>query len=274
MKRRIELLKEAGFPLKPLYLYNGGNIGFREFYKRSEHKDQLLKFIKEGNEFYKSILGHDDIYHYGLDEAEGDRLTAEFDCWEDMRANGAKVYTTLKAANIPLVAGKIDIAVAVHKPKKSNAKLMHDNGGLLWVYAQPFAKQVGGYFHRKGYGYGVYFADYDGVCNYSINHWNYKAMPWSINDSSFTYILPLADGVADTPGWEGHREGIDDVRYATLLRQLIVKTLKSSDKNRKVAAAKAKNFLDSSVNIDSAEFDPAWTRKRIIDFILDLTEKK
>ena len=56
-----------------------------------------------------------------------------------MRAMNAKVYTTLKAANIPLVAGKLDVAVAVHKPEKSNAKLMHDNGGRLWVNAQPFA---------------------------------------------------------------------------------------------------------------------------------------
>jgi hypothetical protein len=274
MKERIALLKEAGFPLKPLYLHTGGNIGFREFYDRAKHKKLLKKFIEEGRTFYKKLLGHDQIYHYGLDEAEGERLTKEFDVWEDMRAMGAKVYTTLKAANIPIVADKIDIAVAVHKPAKANAKLMHNNGGQLWVYAQPFAKQASGYAHRKGYGYGVYFADYDGICNYSFNHWGWRTIPWSMYNSAapnLSYTMPSADGVIDTPGWEGYREGIDDVRYATLLRQKIAEAKNNPDK--KQIAARAKRFLDT-VNINADEFDSAWTRLRIIDFLLDLTEKK
>lgn len=274
MKERIAMLKEAGFPLKPLYLHTGGNVGFREFYDRKQHRELLRKFIAEGNAFYKELLGHEDIYHYGLDEAEDERLRKEFDVWEDMRAMNAKVYTTLKAANIPLVAGKLDVAVAVHKPEKSNAKLMHDNGGRLWVYAQPFAKQASGYAHRKGYGYGVYFADYDGICNYSFNHWDWRTIPWDMHNSAapnLSYTMPAADGVIDTPGWEGYREGIDDVRYATKLRQEILRA--ASDPARKAKAEKAARFLDA-VQIDTMEFDPAWTRLQIIDFLMDLMENQ
>ncbi len=273
MAERIKLLKEAGFPLKPLYLHTGGNVGFREFYHRAEHKELLRKFLAEGNAFYKELLGHDDIYHYGLDEAEGENLLKEFEVWEDMRSMGAKVYTTLKAANIPLVAGRIDVAVAVHKPEKANARLMHEKQGQLWVYAQPFAKQAFGYDHRKGYGYGVYFADYDGICNYSFNHWDWRTIPWSMYNgpaSSLSYTMPAADGVIDSPGWEGYREGIDDVRYATKLRQEIVRA--ASNPVKKKAAEKAARFLDT-VNIDTQEFDSAWTRMQIIDHLLDLTEK-
>ncbi len=273
MTERLQMLKEAGFPIKPLYFHTGGNIGFREFYDRARHKELLEKFIAEGNAFYKKQLGHDDIYHYGLDEADGERLLKEFDVWKDMRAKGAKVYTTLKAANIPLVAGKLDVAVAVHKPEKANARLMHDNGGRLWVYAQPFATQVSGYAHRRGYGYGVYFADYDGICNYSFNHWDWRTIPWSMhNDAApaLTYTMPTADGVVDTPGWEGYREGIDDVRYATKLREEIARA--ASDPAKKKLAEKASRFLDTT-NIDTQEFDSARTRMRIIDYILDLTEK-
>ncbi|MCK5845369.1 MAG: hypothetical protein KAG97_11720, partial [Victivallales bacterium] len=273
MKRRLTLLQEAGFPLKPFYLHTGGNIGFREFYNRAEHKEMLRSFIQEGNAFYKSILGHDDIYHYGLDEAEGERLTKEFEVWQDMREMGAKIYTTIKAANTKIVCDKIDIAVAVHAPTKANAKLMHDNGGQLWVYAQPFAKQGNGYFHRKGYGFGVYFANYDGICNYSFNHWDWRTIPWSMYNTAapnLSYVMPSADGIIDTPGWEGYREGIDDVRYATKLRMAIAENLNDSPA-KKIVALKAENFLDN-VNIDSAEFDPYWTRMRIIDFILDLRD--
>ncbi len=272
MKERIAMLKEAGFPLRPLYLHTGGNVGFREFYDRKQHRELLRKFLAEGTAFYRELLGHDEIYHYGLDEAEDERLRKEFEVWEDMRAMNAKVYTTLKAANIPLVAGKVDVAVAVHKPEKSNAKLMHDNGGRLWVYAQPFASQASAYPHRKGYGYGVYFADYDGICNYSFNHWDWRTIPWDMhNQNRFYYAMPTADGIIDTPGWEGYREGIDDVRYATKLRQEILRA--GSDPRKKETAEKASCFLDS-VRIDTMEFDPAWTRLQIIDFILDLTEEQ
>ncbi|MBO5760104.1 MAG: LamG domain-containing protein [Lentisphaeria bacterium] len=275
MKERIKILKECGFALDPIYLHTGGNIGFREFYKRSEHKKYLESFIKEGNKFYKELLGHDNIYHYGLDEAEGERLLAEYDVWEDMRKMGAKIYTTIKKANTPLVAGRIDVAIAVHQPEKATAKLMHDKGGRMWAYAQPWARHYSGYPQRKGYGYDLYFADYDGVCNYSYNHWNWQSLPWNMYNTAapnLSYVMPKADGVVDTPGWEGHREGTDDVRYATKLRQEILKAKKGSDKVKKAKALKAERFLDT-VNTFAQEFDPAWTRYHIIDHILNLIEK-
>ncbi|MBP5181439.1 MAG: LamG domain-containing protein [Lentisphaeria bacterium] len=270
MKERIRILRECGFTLNPLYLHTGGNVGFREFYKRAEHKKYLESFIREGNAFYKEILGHSNIYHYGLDEAEGERLLAEYEVWEDMRALGAKIYTTIKKANTPLVAGRIDVAIAVHQPEKATSKLMHDKGGRLWVYAQPWAGQPAAFPQRKGYGYGVYFAEYEGVCSYSYNHWSWENLPWNMHvGRKLTYVMPTADGVLDTPGWEGHREGTDDVRYATKLRQEIVRAKAGSDEKKKARALEAERFLDT-VDIDSLEFDPAWVRYHVIDFILDL----
>lgn len=274
MAYRLNIMKELGFPLKPLYLHTGGNIGFREFYKRSEHQAMLKDFITRGNALYRKILGHDEIYHYGLDEAEGERLVAEYEVWEDMAKYGAKVYTTIKKANTPLVAGRIAIAIAVHQPEKAMSKLMHDNGGQMWVYAQPFARPGNGYAHRKGYGYGVYFADYDGICNYSFNHWGWQTVPWSmynVPSAELSYVMPKADGVVDTPGWEGYREGIDDVRYATKLRIDIDKALKGNNMSKKQIARQAENYLNT-VNIDSPEFNASWTRYHIIDYILELNK--
>jgi len=39
----------------------------------------------------------------------------------------------------------------------------------------------------------------------------------------------MAEGVIDTLQWEGFREGVDDIRYATLLRGLAVKAAASRD---------------------------------------------
>lgn len=270
MKQRIVLLKEAGFRLKPFFLHTGGNVGFREFYNRKEHKEILRDYITRGNKFFKELLGHDDIYHYGLDEAEDERLKKEFEVWEDMNEMGAKVYTTLKKANVPLVAGKIAVAVTVHSPDAEVSRIMHDKGGLIWVYAQPFARIDSPHLHRKGYGYGVYFANYDGICNYSYNHFSPQRVPW---DDGFplTYVVNTADGVVDSPSWEAYREGIDDVRYATKLRQEIRKAKNGSDAAKRKIAEKAETFL-AQVNIHLPEFDPGWVRLQIIDYLLDLTE--
>ena len=74
--------------------------------------------------------------------------------------------------------------------------------------------------------------------------------------------------MVDTPAWEGHREGTDDIRYATRLRLEIVRAAKG-DARRRALAEEAAAFLDS-LNPHSAEFDPRNVRWRIIDKTLDL----
>ena len=272
MRERIRLLKEAGFSLRPLYLHTGGNLGFRHLYSRREHKEILRDFIRRGNAFFQKELGHTDIYHYGIDEADGDVLKSEFEVWEDMREMGVKIFTTIKKANVPLVAGKLDVAVAVHRPDKESAAMMHRNGGRLWVYATPFYATLDKPFlHRKAYGFDAYFADYDGVYNYSYNHWSPElGMPWD-KAESLVYVMPTADGVLDSPGWEGFREGIDDVRYATKLRMEIERNLSSPDTVRRRAAERAKKYL-AEINTFSPGFDPGWTRMKMIDMIIQITE--
>lgn len=150
--------------------------------------------------------------------------------------------------------------------------MMHRNGGRLWVYATPFYATLDKPFlHRKAYGFDAYFADYDGVYNYSYNHWSPElGMPWD-KAESLVYVMPTADGVLDSPGWEGFREGIDDVRYATKLRMEIERNLSSSDTVRRRAAERAKKYL-AEINTFSPGFDPGWTRMKMIDMIIQLTE--
>ena len=77
------------------------------------------------------------------------------------------------------------------------------------------------------------------------------------------------NGVIDTLAWEGYREGIDDIRYATLLKQLALKAAESSSVNVRYAGRKALQFFAS---LDPASSDLNATRLEMIDQILNLQD--
>jgi hypothetical protein len=74
-------------------------------------------------------------------------------------------------------------------------------------------------------------ANYDGIAEYiwyeGFNIWNEFISPALYKN--FNIVYPTANGVLDTVAWEALREGFDDVRYATLLKQLGDGAMKSPD---------------------------------------------
>ena len=80
-------------------------------------------------------------------------------------------------------------------------------------------------FNRRQYGMASYLSGYSAVCNYAHHLGPY-------NDDSTRY-RPMVfaygshGGVIDTLQWEGFREGIDDMRYATLMMRLARRAEKS-----------------------------------------------
>ena len=96
-------------------------------------------------------------------------------------------------------------------------------------------------FNRRQNGLGAYLAGYTALCNYAHHLGPY-------NDDSTTYkpmVLAYGsyDGVIDTLAWEGFREGIDDIRYATLLTDLARKAQRSKDRATRVLGGKAMHCL-------------------------------
>ena len=76
------------------------------------------------------------------------------------------------------------------------------------------------------------------------------------------------DGVLDTIQWEGHREGIDDVRYATLIQQLARPLLgNAANVPGDFAARQALKFL---ADMDTDAFDLSMARMEMIRHILNL----
>ena len=96
-------------------------------------------------------------------------------------------------------------------------------------------------FNRRQNGLAPYLAGYSALCNYAHHLGPYNDDSTGYKPMVFAY--GIYDGVIDTLQWEGYREGIDDIRYATLLKTLAQKAVKSDDFATKVLGRRALHFM-------------------------------
>ncbi len=124
-------------------------------------------------------------------------------------------------------------------------------------------------FIRRQYGMGAYRAGLS--CHYNYAH---HLQGW--NDVSqeiyrpMMFVYGVGNGCLDTLQWEGFREGMDDIRYATKLQQLAQPLARSMDNLKaRYAAKKALQFL---ADLDGDDYDLTTTRLEMIRHILKLME--
>ena len=141
-------------------------------------------------------------------------------------------------------------------------------GGAGWFgwYANHHVGTENPAFNRRQYGFGPYRAGLS--CNYNYAHhldgWNdiapslYKPM---------MFIYGTGSGCVDTLAWEGFREGLDDIRYATLLKQLALPLSHSEKTEERYAAKLALKLLADS---DGDDMDLTTLRLEMIEWILKL----
>ena len=123
-------------------------------------------------------------------------------------------------------------------------------------------------FNRRQYGFSTYFGGYTAICNYENGFAFY-------NDNTPKYrrmnnVYGTGDGVLDTLQWEGFREGVDDIRYATALRELAQRALASEDGEVRRIGRKA---LAMFANYQMESEDLSRFRSRIVDYILAVRAK-
>ena len=96
-------------------------------------------------------------------------------------------------------------------------------------------------FNRRQNGMAAYLSNYSALCNYAHHLGPYDDDSTTYKPMVFAY--GVYDGVLDTLQWEGFREGIDDIRYATLLVSLARAARDSGDRDRDYAGRRALHFL-------------------------------
>ena len=144
-------------------------------------------------------------------------------------------------------------------------------GGVGYVgwYANQHVGNENPAFCRRQYGIGPYRAGFSSNYNYAhhLDGWNdirdfYRAM---------MFVYGTGDGCVDTIQWEGFREGLDDIRYATKLLQLAQPLSHSPDTARRYPARKALQLL---ADADGDDMDLTTLRLEMVRHIQRLMALK
>ena len=260
LREYLGLREEAGMGRRPLYILN--------WCPRAVDASSAPEAVRRVIELAAS-RGVSEVYFYGMDEATGERLTSQRPQWEATRRAGGKVFVAGTARNFELGMGDIqDLLICWGPPRAAEAAKWHSVGHRIWCYCNPQGGIENPEVYRRNFGLLLWKADYDGAATFSFqaaagNSWNDFDGP---KQRDFMFAYPTVDGVIDTIAWEGYREGIDDIRYATTLALAIGKARESGNREAESAALAAEQWLEK---LDAGR-DLDAVRLEMVDFILRL----
>jgi len=213
------------------------------------------------------------MYFDGWDEAGWSLLQWQQEMWQFVKEEvGAKLFATGHASHMDLEI-KEDFLNWVGEPTRERADAWHAFGEdkMITNYAYPHTGPENPDLMRQRHGMWMYKANYDAVYNYIyyenfLNVWNDEI---DATFRQFNLVYPTLTDVIDTIAWEGFREGIDDIRYATKLKQLAEEALASGQADRIAAANKALTWLEAT---DERKVNADYLRLEMINHILTLLE--
>ena len=233
--------------------------------------------------------GVEDVFIYGFDEAKREMLTKQRKLWDIVHQAGGKIFVAgyHHHGQFDYVGDIQDLLINAGYPSREAAEKWHSVGHKIVCYANPQGGVEQPDNYRRNYGILIWQYDFDGHMTY-IYHWGNNrqgkgalCIPYTWNEFSHmtnirwrehNMVYPTADGVIDTVQWEGHREGIDDVRYLTLLLNEMKRLGSANDAKAAEALKAVKAFLKElkagDVNKDVKDMDAL--RARIVEHILAL----
>lgn len=157
--------------------------------------------------------GCDDVTFYGV-QSQKDIMT--------VLGLGGKVMTFGWDDAAAQVVPSVVITHAVSRIDDYQCEKWHALHGRIFSCGALFAGPDNPDLIRRTFGYKIYRASYDGfflpAFPSAVHCWDERRNPGLYRNQTFAY--PTQNGQINTLAYEGLREGIDDIRYITLLRQL------------------------------------------------------
>ena len=256
----IEIMREAGMRTDVLM----GVLSPRGQDSREESRARARRIVDELDRRY----GHHNVFAGYGDEPGAAWLARERPVFEDYQGAGLRFFI----AGHDQVFSRAGYLYDWHNIAKdpsdpSSTRLwnaLQNDNRIAW-YANHHVGTENPAFNRRQNGLTAYLSGYTALCNYAHHFGSY-------NDDSTTY-KPMVfaygsrDGVIDTLQWEGFREGVDDIRYATLMTDLARKAQKSADVQVRYLGNKAMQFL---ATLDVMGFDQDACRAEMVRFIEEL----
>jgi len=214
-------------------------------------------------------FGIREVYLYGIDEARGERLLSQRKAWKLIREAGAKSFVAGYKGHFDMVGDLLDVQVQAYVPSREDAARWHSAGGKIFCYANPQTGPENPELFRRNYGLYLWLQNYDGAMTYAYQH----AFGNIYNDfdhatyREHVFSYPTVDGVLPTLAIEGYREGINDIRYGTLLKTMIEANA-GTEGPKAETARRASEWLKQ---LDT-ERDLETIRTEMVAFILKLRE--
>lgn len=266
-RKHLAAAKAAGMSGRPLYFADSGLIGAptapAELQALQAKVRRTLELAKE--------YGFTGVYFYGIDEARGDTLLKEKVAWKAVQEAGGKVIVSGFQGQLEAVGDLLDLFNRAGDPAADSAAQWHQRGHLIWNYAHPQTPPEDPLLYRRNYGLYLWRLDYDGACTYCFM--DSSGAQWNDFDDD-TYrdhclAYPTLDGVAGTLALEGFREGQDDLRYVTLLRQRLAAARAGNSAALKTKAGAAEEWLES---LDMATADLDAVRAETVRWLGELRQ--
>ena len=264
-RKHLSIAREIGMAGRPLVLADSGLV-------RNPTDPEALKKLKERVRRAIEVAGEYDftgVYFYGIDEARAERLLSQRKAWQAVHEAGGKIFVSGYQGHLEQVGDTLDLFNRSGPSERARPAEWHKRGNKIWNYGNPQTPVENPQIYRRNYGLFLWRLDYDGACTYcfmdsSGRQWNDLDCD-RYRDHNVAY--PTVDGVVGTLALEGFREGVDDVKYATVLRLAIQQALKDGTPKAKDTAARALRWLDG---LDMKRVDLDEVRAGIIREILAL----
>jgi len=292
----LRVRQRVGINNKQIYFVGFSPDEFTGIPPRPGSLEQLRGKLAECMKVFRSI-GAEDVYFYGRDEASGDMVRDQRPIWDAIHEAGGKVFVAgyYRKGQFDLVGDILDLFVNSGYSVKEEAARWHGAGHKIIAYGSPQGGVEAPETYRRNFGLLIWQNDFDGHGTY-IYHWGanrqggyrHLVIPGNWNDfatdviprwKQHNMVYPTADGVIDTLQWEGFREGVDDVRYLTLLLDLMKQAEASGECGRGVRRpdplAAARQFLDElkATDINATDRDLDEVRSEMVRHILALRDR-
>lgn len=255
----IQLHKEAGMRNNPLH---GAGISGNNKFERENYAVLAKKWYDEQLGHHNAIIG------YG-DEPDADWVVNFRPLARIFQKHGFKFYIAGHDVVFHKGGYLFDLQPTAKFPEDDLIPNLYNQIGhtmVAWYAAQHVGPENPA-FNRLQYGILPYLSGYSALCNYA-HHLG------PLNDRSKTY-KPMVfayghyNGYLDTLAWEGFREGVDDIRYASLLKTLARQASKSDAIDVAYAGRQALQFF---AEFDRQKIDMNATRLEMANYILKLQD--
>jgi hypothetical protein len=271
-QKNVQAMKEAGFRTSQIF---GGGITAEDFAAPTlsiEEQAQQERMAKWYRDFYNKEFGSDsNVFIMSGDEPGAQWLIKHRPSYRILHRNKLQSFIAGWQPNNFAIAGyNLEGRPIAASPGNTNVPNQWNQigGGYTSVYAVQHIGSENPAFVRRQHGLQAYLSNYDMDDNYEFAYG-----PW--NDRSlgvyrpFVLAYPISDGLVDTLQWQGFRSGVDDIRYATKLRQLADEAIASGNIDRVDAGKKVRQWF---AMLDSEKMDLNEVRAEMIAKIDALRE--